>query len=156
MRRPPDQNLDAVEIAPGVHWVGAFDPDLRNFDLILRTANGTTYNAYTVRGDQGVAVIDTVKENFADDFFGRLEAVCNYDEITTIVVNHLEPDHSGALPELLKRAPGSPAPLRPALTWPTSSPSVVVADSAKSCTRSAVSAAWASPGLCSRLSARRR
>lgn len=95
----------AVEIAPGVHWVGALDPHLRNFDIILKTANGTTYNAYVVRGDNGVAVIDTVKESFSDDFFRRLESVARYDEITTIVLNHLEPDHSGALPELLRRAP---------------------------------------------------
>ncbi len=95
----------AVELAPGVHWVGVLDPHLRNFDIILRTANGTTYNSYVVRGDKGVAVIDTVKEAFADDFFRRLESVARYDEITTIVLNHLEPDHSGALPELLKRAP---------------------------------------------------
>jgi flavorubredoxin len=95
----------AVEIAPGVHWVGALDPHLRNFDLILKTANGTSYNAYVVRGENGVAVIDTVKESFADDFFRRLESVARYDEISTIVLNHLEPDHSGALPELLRRAP---------------------------------------------------
>jgi len=95
---------DAIEILPGVHWVGAFDPDLRAFDLILRTANGTSYNAYVVRGEEGVAVIDTVKENFSDEFFHRLESVCDYDEITAVVINHLEPDHSGALPELLKRA----------------------------------------------------
>ena len=95
----------AVEIAPGVHWVGALDPHLRNFDIILKTANGTTYNSYVVRGENGVAVIDTVKENYADDFFRRLESVARYDEITTIVLNHLEPDHSGALPELLRRAP---------------------------------------------------
>lgn len=95
----------AVELAPGVHWVGALDPHLRNFDIILKTANGTTYNSYVVRGDNGVAVIDTVKESFADIFFQRLESVARYDEITTIVLNHLEPDHSGALPELLKRAP---------------------------------------------------
>ena len=95
----------AVEIAPGVHWVGALDPHLRSFDIILKTANGTSYNAYVVRGENGVAVIDTVKENFANDFFLRLESVANYDEITTIVLNHLEPDHSGALPELLRRAP---------------------------------------------------
>ncbi|WP_186407973.1 FprA family A-type flavoprotein [Candidatus Accumulibacter aalborgensis] len=96
---------DAVEIAPGVHWVGALDPHLRSFDIILKTANGTSYNAYVVRGENGVAVIDTVKENFSDDFFRRLESVASYDEITTIVLNHLEPDHSGALPELLRRAP---------------------------------------------------
>lgn len=95
----------AVEIAPGVHWVGALDPHLRSFDIILKTANGTTYNAYVVRGETGVAVIDTVKEGFSDDFFRRLESVAAYDEITTIVLNHLEPDHSGALPELLRRAP---------------------------------------------------
>jgi flavorubredoxin len=95
----------AVELAPGVHWVGALDPHLRNFDIILKTANGTSYNAYVVRGETGVAVIDTVKESFADTFFARLESVARYDEITTIVLNHLEPDHSGALPELLKRAP---------------------------------------------------
>ena len=96
---------DAVEIAPGVHWVGALDPHLRSFDIILKTANGTSYNAFVVRGENGVAVIDTVKENFADDFFRRLESVARYDEISTIVLNHLEPDHSGALPELLRRAP---------------------------------------------------
>ena len=62
-------------------------------------------SAYVVRGENGVAVIDTVKENFSDDFFRRLESVASYDEITTIVLNHLEPDHSGALPELLRRAP---------------------------------------------------
>ena len=95
----------AVELAPGVHWVGALDPHLRNFDIILKTANGTSYNAYVVRGEHGVAVIDTVKESFADTFFERLESVARYDEITTIVLNHLEPDHSGALPELLRRAP---------------------------------------------------
>ena len=95
----------AVELAPGVHWIGALDPHLRSFDIILRTANGTTYNSYVVRGEHGVAVIDTVKEAFAGDFFARLESVARYDEITTIVLNHLEPDHSGALPELLKRAP---------------------------------------------------
>lgn len=96
---------DAVEIAPGVHWVGALDPHLRSFDIILKTANGTSYNAYVVRGKSGVAVVDTVKESYAGDFFRRLESVARYDEITTIVLNHLEPDHSGALPELLRRAP---------------------------------------------------
>ena len=94
-----------VEIAPGVHWIGAFDPGLRSFDIILKTANGTTYNSYAVRGSEGVAIIDTVKACFSDDFFRKLESVARYDEITTIVLNHLEPDHSGALPELRRRAP---------------------------------------------------
>jgi flavorubredoxin len=97
--------LDAVEIAPNVHWIGALDPALREFDIILKTANGTTYNAYCVRGTDGVAIVDTVKASHAEEFFRRLEQVARYDEITTIVLNHLEPDHSGSLPELMRRAP---------------------------------------------------
>jgi flavorubredoxin len=96
---------DPVAIAPGVFWIGALDPQLRVFDVILRTANGTTYNAYCVRGETGVAIIDTVKAEYADTFFQRLEQVARYDEITVIVLNHLEPDHTGALPELMRRAP---------------------------------------------------
>ena len=66
------RHRESVEIAPGVHWIGALDPTLRTFDIILRTANGTTYNAYLVKGSEGVAVVDTVKENFSDEFFARL------------------------------------------------------------------------------------
>ena len=95
----------AVPLSQRVHWIGALDPTLRNFDIILKTANGTSYNAYLVRGSNGVAVIDTVKEGFADVFFRRLESVADYSEIRYIVLNHLEPDHSGALPELMRRAP---------------------------------------------------
>jgi flavorubredoxin len=109
MTKPPVLALDgvaqAVTLSERVHWIGALDPSLRTFDIILKTANGTSYNAYVVRGSQGVAIIDTVKENFADDFFSRLESVARYDEIKVIVLNHLEPDHTGALPELMRRAP---------------------------------------------------
>lgn len=95
----------AVALSERVHWIGALDPNLRSFDIILKTANGTSYNAYVIRGSSGVAVIDTVKEGFAADFFARLESVADYAEIQVIVLNHLEPDHTGALPELMRRAP---------------------------------------------------
>lgn len=98
-------SLEPVELAHGIHWIGALDAGLREFDIILKTANGTSYNAYCIRGSEGVAVIDTVKESHAADFFARLEQVADYAEITAIVLNHLEPDHTGALPELMRRAP---------------------------------------------------
>ncbi len=94
-----------VWLSERVQWIGAFDPGMRSFDVILKTPNGTTYNAYAVRGSDGVAVIDTVKAECAGQFFARLEAVARYDEIRVIVLNHLEPDHTGALPELMRRAP---------------------------------------------------
>ncbi len=96
---------DITKIAPSVNFIGAFDPRIRTFDIIMKTANGSSYNAYLVRGSEGVAVMDTVKKEFSEDFFRRLELVCDYDEIKYIVLHHLEPDHSGALMELMERAP---------------------------------------------------
>jgi len=96
---------DILEIKPDVYYTGAFDPKIRTFDIIMKTANGSSYNSYVVRGSEGVAVMDTVKKEFSDDFFKRLERVCRYDEIRYIVLHHLEPDHSGALIELMSRAP---------------------------------------------------
>ena len=81
----------AVALSDRVHWIGALDSNLRTFDIILKTANGTSYNAYVIRGSEGVAVIDTVKEGFASDFFARFESVADYSEIKVIVLNHLEP-----------------------------------------------------------------
>jgi flavorubredoxin len=92
-------------LSPSVHFIGAFDPMIRTFDIIMKTANGSSYNSYIVRGSEGVCIMDTVKKQFADQFFERLEKQCSYDEIKFIVLHHLEPDHSGALLDLMERAP---------------------------------------------------
>ncbi|MBL8538808.1 MAG: FprA family A-type flavoprotein [Betaproteobacteria bacterium] len=95
----------AAAVTERIHWIGALDPGMRTFDVILKTPSGTTYNSYCVRGSEGVAIIDTVKLECADQFFARLQQFADYGEIRAIVLNHLEPDHSGCLPELLRRAP---------------------------------------------------
>jgi NADH oxidase (H2O-forming) len=94
-----------IALSESVHFIGAFDPMIRTFDIIMKTANGSSYNSYLVRGSEGVCVMDTVKKEFSAEFFARLEALCDYEEIRYIVLHHLEPDHSGALVELMTRAP---------------------------------------------------
>lgn len=94
-----------TSLGDGVDFIGAFDPRIRTFDIIMATANGSSYNSYVVRGSEGVAILDTVKKEFSDDFFTKLESKCSYAEIKYIVLHHLEPDHSGALLELMQRAP---------------------------------------------------
>nr|VFJ61760.1 MAG: Metallo-beta-lactamase superfamily protein [Candidatus Kentron sp. FW] len=96
---------NAVTLADGVHWIGALDPKLRSFDIIMNTVNGTTYNAYLVEGSEGLVVIDTVKESFSEEFFARIESVADYRRIRFIVLSHLEPDHTRTLSELMHRAP---------------------------------------------------
>ncbi len=92
-------------VGPGVHWVGVLNSKLRIFDIIMRTERGTTYNGYLVQGSQKTALIDAVKHGFSTEMFERIEQIVPLDSIDYIVANHLEPDHSGSLPEALQRMP---------------------------------------------------
>ena len=96
---------EAIQIKKDLYYIGVSDPDIRTFDIIMKTANGTTYNSYLLKTNEGVIIFDTVKEEFEDIFFEKINSICSYDEIKYIVMHHLEPDHSGALPKLTARAP---------------------------------------------------
>lgn len=95
-----------VSLAPDVYWVGAKDPDLAVFDIVIPTEYGTTYNAYLVRGGEKTALIDCVKRPFAGDLFRNISEILPVEKIDYVVINHSEPDHSGALADLLERNPG--------------------------------------------------
>ena len=97
--------MKSVELAPGVHWVGAIDWNLREYHGY--TLPGTTYNAYLVRGEK-TALIDGAYHGFEKEVLGRIRSVCDPAEIDCIVVNHIEMDHSGTLPEFMRRMPGTP------------------------------------------------
>ena len=96
---------EAIKISKDLYYIGVSDPDIRTFDIIMKTANGTTYNAYLLKTSEGVIIFDTVKKEFSSEFFSKVESLCSYEDIKYIVMHHLEPDHSGALAELAKKAP---------------------------------------------------
>ncbi|MFZ2959442.1 MAG: MBL fold metallo-hydrolase [Candidatus Ozemobacteraceae bacterium] len=96
------------ELRPGIHWIGAVEWSLQYFhghELSIR--RGTSYNAYLIKDGNAIAVIDSVKGPHASEFMKNLELLVPLDKITHIVVCHAEPDHSGALPELVRRAPNA-------------------------------------------------
>jgi len=95
--------MKAHEIKDGVYWVGAVDWNLRNFHG-YDTPRGSSYNAYLVVAEK-VALIDTVKAPFADDMLSRIASVIDPARIDYLVCNHVEMDHSGAIPRLLAAAP---------------------------------------------------
>jgi flavorubredoxin len=97
--------MNPVEIVPGVHWVGVLDTQLRVFDVIMRANHGTTYNSYLVQGRDKVALIDASKGKFAETFLETVRPAVDTTKIDYMVCNHLEPDHSGALADLLEVAP---------------------------------------------------
>jgi flavorubredoxin len=105
-----------IEIAPNIYFIGSFDPDIRTFDIIMKTANGSSYNAYLIKTDEGVIILDTVKLEFQEEFFKKVESLCSYSEIKYVISHHLEPDHAGAIPELMNRAPQAKVLISPQAT----------------------------------------
>jgi NADH oxidase (H2O-forming) len=97
--------MSAIKIADNVWWVGVQDPDLDVFDIIMKTKHGTTYNAYLVKGNDKIALIDTVKKGFTEEYLNNVSEIVPLDQIDYLVVNHNEPDHSGAMAALIQRAP---------------------------------------------------
>ena len=95
-----------LDLTPDVKWIGVLDYDIRTFDIVMHTEHGTTYNAYFINAEKK-AVIETVKERFSDTYLNKLRQVTDPAEIDYIILNHTEPDHSGAMRQLLDLAPSA-------------------------------------------------
>lgn len=96
------------KIAENVYWVGKIDWELKKFHGDeYSTHKGSSYNSYIVKEEKTV-LIDTVWLPFAREFVDNLEAEIGLANIDLIVQNHAEVDHSGALPELMRRRPDLP------------------------------------------------
>lgn len=96
-----------TKIKDGIWWVGVQNPDLRIFDVIMRTEWGTSYNSYLIAGSEKIAVVDAVKQGFADEQLERISEVVDPRKIDYIICNHTEPDHSGAILKLMEAAPNA-------------------------------------------------
>ncbi len=98
----------AKKITQRVTWVGKVDWELTHFHGDeLSTHRGSSYNSYLVR-DEKTALIDTVWQPYDREFVSRLAEEIDLHKIDYIVMNHNEIDHSGALPELMRKIPGTP------------------------------------------------
>jgi len=94
------------EIKPGIYWIGSIDWDRRLFDSLIPLPQGTSYNAYLVKGSEKTALIDTVDPTKEYELVQNLVRI-GVDGIDYIIVNHAEQDHSGALPMILELFPGA-------------------------------------------------
>ncbi|MCX7806120.1 MAG: flavodoxin domain-containing protein [Planctomycetota bacterium] len=93
------------KLADGVYWVGVVDWSIRHFHgYELSVHRGTTYNAYLVV-DEKIALVDTVWGPYRDRLIENIRQVTDPSKIDIVVVNHSEPDHSGALPLVMHWAP---------------------------------------------------
>ncbi len=93
--------MTVKKIKKDICWVGAIDWDRRLFDELIPLPEGTSYNAYLIKGQEKTALIDTVDPTKEDDLLDNLDDL-EIEYLDYIVVNHAEQDHSGAIPLMLE------------------------------------------------------
>jgi anaerobic nitric oxide reductase flavorubredoxin len=96
------------QVKNNVYWVGKNDWELRSFHGYEYSTNrGSSYNSYLIKEEKTV-LIDTVYKPFSNEFIENLASEVGLSSIDYIVMNHAEPDHSGALIDLLRIIPETP------------------------------------------------
>ncbi len=97
--------MSVPEIKKDVFWVGVVDWSVRNFHgHTFNTKRGTTYNAYIIKDEKNV-LIDTVYGPNACELIENIRQVIEPGKIDYVIANHVETDHSGALPAIMKLCP---------------------------------------------------
>jgi len=95
-----------IDVTDDVKWIGILDYDIKTFDIVMTTEYGTTYNSYFINAEKK-ALIEVAKAKFSETYFKKLKSVTDPKDISYIILNHTEPDHSGSLKMLLEMAPSA-------------------------------------------------
>lgn len=97
--------MPAVEMKPNIYWIGVNDRTTDLFEGIWPISHeGVSYNAYLIK-DEKHMIVDLAKAFKTDEFFDHISEMVDISAIDYVVVNHLEPDHSGVLSTFLKINP---------------------------------------------------
>lgn len=92
------------EIASGIFYVGVNDRQKHKFENMIPIPNGVSYNAYLIV-DEKTALVDTVDISFGDVFIDKIQSQLQGKSLDYLIINHMEPDHSGSIRLLRKYFP---------------------------------------------------
>lgn len=94
--------MDARKITDKVSLLGFVDWDARLFDSLIPLPDGTSYNAYLIKGSKKTVLIDSVEHEFSAELISQLRDETKIDYVVSL---HAEQDHSGAIPIILAKYP---------------------------------------------------
>ena len=97
--------MNIREIADGVIYVGVNDRTTDRFEALWPLPNGISYNSYIVKGSDKTVLIDTVEIGAVRELIRSIGNQIGRESIDYLVVNHMEPDHSGGIPVVLDHFP---------------------------------------------------
>lgn len=93
------------KITERVYYVGVNDRVSWKFENLWPLPFGISYNSYIVKGDKKTALIDTVEISSIGSYLKKIEDVTGKSSIDYLIINHMEPDHSGGIPEIVRSYP---------------------------------------------------
>ena len=96
--------MKQIQLAENIYYVGVNDRQTERFENHIELTNGVSYNSYLVV-DENVALIDPVGASFMEAYFYKIKSVIGNRKIDYLIINHDEPDHSGALASILREYP---------------------------------------------------
>ncbi|MFC2164971.1 FprA family A-type flavoprotein [Acidobacteriota bacterium] len=97
--------MSEIEIKPGIFYIGVNDRTTDLFEgLWPISKEGVSYNSYLIN-DEKKAIIDLTKSIKADEFFAKIDHITAVSDIDYVIINHMEPDHSGLLRTFRRVAP---------------------------------------------------
>lgn len=99
--------MNIREITDGILYAGVNDRVTDRFEGLWPLPYGVSYNSYIVKGNDKTALIDTVEVGTLPDYILAIHELIGDKGIDYIVVNHMEPDHSGGIPFMLEKYPGA-------------------------------------------------
>jgi flavorubredoxin len=88
------------QLVSDVYNVGAVDWDRRLFDELIPLPDGTSYNAYLIRGSEKTALLDTVDPTKTNELVENLLRA-GTEKVDYVISHHAEQDHSGSIPDIL-------------------------------------------------------
>lgn len=95
----------AVPVSDDIYWIGVNDRETHLFEALWPLPGGVSYNAYMIL-DEKVALIDTVKINTSSSYLDKIENLLpDGKKVDYLIINHMEPDHSGSIRRLLQQFP---------------------------------------------------
>ena len=93
-----------MTVTNDIKYIGVNDHEIDLFEGQYIVPNGMAYNSYVIM-DEKIAVMDTVDQNFTDEWFAKLETELAGRTPDYIVVQHMEPDHSANLANFMEKYP---------------------------------------------------
>ncbi len=96
--------IESIKVQDNLYYLGVNDRQTEFFENMWPLPYGVAYNSYLITGEK-TCLMDTVKVSKSDEFVNSVKNLLKDRKLDYLVIHHIEPDHSGAIPQILDLYP---------------------------------------------------